>query len=424
MAMTPEYIAQLRELMEYEATRKAPPDEWPDTPDIPAGRYTDKRFYQLELQHVWRKSWLLASHIDEVPTPGSYRLWENAGQPVVITHNKSGVINAFYNTCAHRGAPVVTAEFGNSARLTCAYHGWSYSHDGELIGIRDPEDFRNFDRSCRGLTPVRCERFGNLIFVNFDAHAPSLLEWLGPIADEWQEFQFDKCRLGARHSFEIQCNWKIALESNSEVYHVPNIHPTTVAPILDHRRNINTLYRNGHGRMIAPTPEGRSDFEIVEGANLDELPQFETVGEIARTCTQSYGIFPNLVAPLSQFAIPPLCFWPLGPDRCLLETWTMAPDWGDGSAPDVWTLDNGKEMSQVIQEDMQFGIKIQKSMESYGFRGVPLSYQEARIYHWNQSTDRLIGIENIPEELRVAQVIGDEWIYPNDPRLKSLNSKK
>ena len=61
-------------------------------------------------------------------------------------------------------------------------------------------------------------------------------------------------------------------------------------------------------------------------------------------------------------------------------------------------------------------------MQSYGFKGVPLSYQEARIYHWNQAADRLIGIENIPPELRVAQVIGDEWIYPNDPRRRLLKS--
>jgi len=51
---------------------------------------------------------------------------------------------------------------------------------------------------------------------------------------------------------------------------------------------------------------------------------------------------------------------------------------------------------------------------------VPLSYQEARIYHWNQAADRMIGIENIPPELRVEQVIGDEWIYPSDPRRKHL----
>ena len=69
---------------------------------------------------------------------------------------------------------------GQSRRLTCQYHGWSYDHEGELRGIRDPQDFRDLDMSCRGLKRVRCERFGNLVFVNFDAHAPTLLEWLGP----------------------------------------------------------------------------------------------------------------------------------------------------------------------------------------------------------------------------------------------------
>ncbi len=416
--MTPETITQLRALMEYEAARKAPPEDWPHMPDIPAGRYVDQRYFDLEVEHIWRKSWLLASHIDELPEPGCYRLWDNAGQPVVITHTEAGEIKAFYNTCRHRGAPVVTEEFGKSRRLTCPYHGWSYNHDGELKGMRDPEDFRDFDMSCRGLKPVRCERFGNLIFVNFDPEAPTLLEWLGPIAAEWEEFQFDKCRLAARAIFDLDCNWKIAMEANTEVYHVRSIHPTSVSPILDDRRNVNTLYPYGHGRMIAPAPAGRSNMEAV--TDTAGMPEFETVGEIGRTCTQSYGLFPNLVAPLTQFSIPPLVFWPNGINKCRLETWTMAPDWGDGEGPDMWTINRGEELCQVLQEDTQFGLKIQASMESYGFEGVPLSYQEARIYHWNEAADRMIGIENIPEELRVAQVIGDEWIYPNDPRLAHI----
>jgi hypothetical protein len=87
----------------------------------------------------------------------------------------------------------------------------------------------------------------------------------------------------------------------------------------------------------------------------------------------------------------------------------------------MWTTPDGSELGAVLQEDTQFGDWIQKSMQSYGFKGVPLSYQEMRIYHWNQSADRMIGIENIPPELRVAQVIGEEWIYPNDPRLAEMN---
>ncbi len=38
---------------------------------------------------------------------------------------------------------------------------------------------------------------------------------------------------------------------------------------------------------------------------------------------------------------------------------------------------------------------------SPGFRGIPLNYQERRIYHWHEELDRRIGIQRIPEELRV-----------------------
>ena len=417
--MTPEYIQTLRKLMEFEAARTEPPAGFPALPDIPAGRYVDPRFHQLELDHVWRKSWLLAAHIDEIPEPACFMLWENAGQPVVIVHAESGAVNAFYNTCSHRGAPVVTEQRGQSRRLTCKYHGWSYDHEGELRGMRDPQDFRDFDMSCRGLKAVRCERFGNLVFVNFDPKAPTLLEWLGPIAEEWEEFQFGNCRLAARTIFDLDCNWKIAMEANTEVYHVRSIHPNTVAPILDDRRNVNTLYPNGHGRMIAPTPQGKSNMDAVQIS--PDIAQIETAGEIARTCTQSYGLFPNWVSPLSQFAIPPILFWPNGINKCRMETWTMAPQWKEGMKPDMWTQNNGKELCQVLLEDTQFGEKIQLSMESRGFEGVPLSYQEARIYHWNQAADRMIGIDNIPDELRVEQVIGDDWIYPNDPRIAQLD---
>jgi phenylpropionate dioxygenase-like ring-hydroxylating dioxygenase large terminal subunit len=412
--MNQKEIDELRQLMEYEAARSEPPEGFPSLPDLPGGRYTDQRFYDLEQQHIWRKSWLLAGHIDEIPEPGCFRLWETAGQPVVLVHADSGAVNAFYNTCSHRGAPVVTEPEGKRPRLVCKYHGWTYSHDGELLAIRDPEDFRDLDFSCRGLRPIRCESFGNLIFVNFDDGAPTLLEWLGPVAAEWEEFQFDKCRLASRHIFDLNCNWKIAMEANTEVYHVRSIHPKTVAPMLDDRRNVNTLYPNGHGRMVAPVPPSAKVPSIVD---LPSGSSIETVGEIARTCTQSYGVFPNWVSPLNHRVLPPLLFWPNGIDKCRLETWTLAPDWGNEPKPDMWTVNDGESLSDVLLEDTEFGEWIQKSVESYGFKGVPLSYQEARIYHWNQFADRMIGIDNIPPELRVAQVIGEEWVWPNEPRL-------
>ena len=416
--MTPSEIATLRRLMEYEATRKAPPAEFPKMPDIPGGRYTDPRFHALEKEHLWRKSWLLAAHVDEVSEPGAFRLWETAGQPVVIIHSRSGTINAFYNTCAHRGAAVVTEPGGKRARFTCKYHGWVYSDEGDLISVRNPEDFADLDFSCRSLRKVRCERYGALIFVNFDPDAPPLLDWLGPIADEWEEFQFGALRLIDHYHWDLKSNWKVAMEANTEVYHVKSIHPSTVAVILDDRRNVNTFYRHGHGRMIAPNPMAGEIDRRRGPAQMDTA----TVGEIARTCTQSYGVFPNIVSPLNAGAFPMLQFWPDGINRSRMDVWWFGPDWGVGEKPDGWSevVDN---FNTVLEEDTVFGAWIQKSHESYGFESVPLSYQEARIYWWNQSADALIGPERIPEDLRVEPVIDEAWVYPNDPRVAHLSGR-
>lgn len=423
MAMDPSYIEQIKGLMEWEAARTAPPQGFPHLPDLPAGRYTSQEYYDLEQAHIWKRSWLFAAHKDEVPDPGCFMKWENAGQPVIIVHSMDGQIRAFYNTCRHRGAPVVREEKGRSSRLICGYHNWTYKTDGELIGVTDAQDFTHLDKSCRSLIPIRCEMFGNLVFVNFDEAAMSLLEWMGPIAAEWQEFQFDKIRLASRHCFELNCNWKVAMEANMEVYHVPFIHPETVAPLVDHRRNVNTIYPNGHARMLAPGPANtnREHMRLIDSP--PEWQEIETVGEIGRTCTQSYTLFPNWVSPLSNYFVPPLIFWPTSLNTTRLELITMALDWGDGPRPNLWTLDDGKKLSPVIAEDTQFGEAIQKSMESDGFKSVPLSYQEARIYSFHQSCDKMIGLDKVPAHLAVAQVIGEDWTYPNDPRVAQMNAQ-
>ena len=417
-------VETIKRLMEWEAARTAPPEGFPHLPDLPAGRYTSQEYYDLEQQHIWKKSWLFAAHLDEVPEPGCFMQWDNAGQPLIIVHAMDGKVRAFYNTCRHRGAPVVTEAKGRSPRLMCGYHNWTYKTDGELVGVPEAHDFTGLDKSCRSLIAVRCEMYGKLIYVNLDEGAMSLREWMGPIADEWEEFAFDKVKLAARHSFDLNCNWKVAMEANMEVYHVPFIHPGTVAPLVDHKRNVNTVYRNGHARMIAPGPKdtNREHMRLLDSP--PEWQMIETVGELGRTTTQSYTMFPNWVSPLSNFFVPPLIFWPTGLNTTRLELITMMLDWGDGPAPDLWTVDNGeggRQMSQVILEDTQFGEAIQKSMESDGFKSVPLSYQEARIYSFHQTCDKMIGLENVPPHLAVAQVIGEEWTYPNDPRVAQMD---
>ena len=398
--------ASIHEQIRYERSRKGPPEGFPRFPDLPGKRYTDPRFYALEREHLWRKSWLFAGHLDEIPEPGCFKLWESAGQPVVILHTASGAVRAFYNTCRHRGAPLVREACGRAERFTCGYHGWTYDHEGALVGMRDKRDFVDLDRSARSLYPVRLERLGKFLFANFDPDARPLEEEFAPLLPQWEPFRFDTLRFVHRDTFELRCNWKIAMESNMEVYHVRSIHPETVSPMLDYRGNINTLYPGGHGRMIAPL---RAANHTDNAAIEDDRPDIASVGEIPRTCILSFSLVPNLVSPMNEKGLPIFAFWPTGLDTTRLELWWFGPDWGDAPKPASWDayIDY---FNTIVAEDTQFGDGIQRGVESYAFGGVPLSYQEARLYHWHQAVDAIIGVDRIPPELRVSPVIEPRWI--------------
>ena len=82
----------------------------------------------------------------------------------------------------------------------------------------------------------------------------------------------------------------------------------------------------------------------------------------------------------------------------------MIPDWGDRELTDAEK--NAAESYRVLMdEDTEMLDQIQKSMQSQVLDGFLTSYHERRIYHHEASIDRMLGIENVPEHLRVPQLL-------------------
>ena len=274
MGMNEQQISTLKRLMEYEAARTEPPAGFPSLPDLPGGRYTDPRFFELEKEHIWRKSWLFAAHIDEIPDAGCYMLWENAGQPVVIVHGDDGQIYAHYNTCSHRGAPVVTEKSGRKARLTCKYHGWTYSNDGKLIGVADAGKFGDIDKSGRGLRELPCEEKSGLMFVSLTPDTEMNLDsFLDGMLDDLEAHDFANWSyLGQR--VITGANWKIAFDGYLEGYHFASLHPDTIHPRtisnLTHYENFGPHMRIGFAQTAIE--------EKLGGAPKEEWGDMESNG--------------------------------------------------------------------------------------------------------------------------------------------------
>jgi phenylpropionate dioxygenase-like ring-hydroxylating dioxygenase large terminal subunit len=100
-------IQEIKDQMEYERTRNSPPKDFPKLPEIPGKRYTDQNLFDLEMEKIFFKSWLMVFREDEIPNPGDYKIWDKLGRDILIVRQKDNSIKAFYNTCMHRGAPVV-----------------------------------------------------------------------------------------------------------------------------------------------------------------------------------------------------------------------------------------------------------------------------------------------------------------------------
>ena len=146
---------QIKKSFEYERNRTGPPESFPRLPDIPARRYTDAKLFELEKEHIFKRTWLCVGHQGEMPDAGSYRLCDETGSAILIGRGKDQRFRAFYNACRHRGGPVVREPCGKAAMLRCQYHSWTYDLQGKLVSVPDERDFVDLDKSERALIPVR-----------------------------------------------------------------------------------------------------------------------------------------------------------------------------------------------------------------------------------------------------------------------------
>ena len=185
--------------------------------------YTDPGVYQLELERIVNRNWILAGHVSEVSAPGDFKVVRVAKESAIIVHGKDGRLRAFANVCRHRGSLVCLEAKGNTRKFMCPYHGWIYDTTGELKAARNmPEDF---DSAAHGLNPVSFEIVHGLMFVCFSDSPPGIDSCRRELAEPMAMFGFENLKVAAYKEYPIPANWKLAIENYQECYHCATAHP-------------------------------------------------------------------------------------------------------------------------------------------------------------------------------------------------------
>ncbi|HVW68218.1 MAG TPA: aromatic ring-hydroxylating dioxygenase subunit alpha, partial [Steroidobacteraceae bacterium] len=227
-------------------------------PDIDNGleivdpsRYYTREFMELEWKRLWPRVWLLAGVASDIPEDGDYFTFAVGAEEFILVRQADSSIKAFYNVCPHRGNRVALNERGSVARFTCAFHGWRFSCGGKLEHITDQETFNpKLIAHKPGLSEVRCESLGGILFINMDGNAPPLAEYLGLPPGYIENYEVDKMHVVHHMRTEWHANWKTGVDAFYETYHLPYVHPQTQGVMEDFSQY--DLYPNGASRMIVP----------------------------------------------------------------------------------------------------------------------------------------------------------------------------
>ncbi len=274
---------------------------------LPMEMYTSKALLEAEREHILKREWLCIGRLEQVENPGDYFTVELFGEPVVIVRDQEGVLRAMSAVCRHRYYSVVEGS-GNTTAFKCPYHQWTYGLDGSLRGapyMGSVESLRSKGQSDR-LPEVRLETWLGFIFVNLDPGAAPLLPRLADAEPHWHELDVESWRVSNWFDDIWPGNWKSAMETAIEGYHLNGLHPDIAAfmPTKSYSFEATsdqwTLFRMG---------------TVFEGEFAEQGVYAEGLTGIDRTTAPQFGFFPNCTVSCTQAGGTWLTFLPLDVDR-------------------------------------------------------------------------------------------------------------
>ena len=178
------------------------PDELAQPVIIPAGAYVSRAYVRAERDRLWRKTWLQAGRVEDIPNPGDFITYEVMDDSVIILRGDDGAIRAFHNVCPHRGRQLVSIPDGvhdvrgkGRTNFICGFHGWTFNSEGENTYLLDPQDWQHKltpDMTC--LSTVKVGVWAGFLYINMDPDCVSLKESMVRCGEILDHFEFDKMR--------------------------------------------------------------------------------------------------------------------------------------------------------------------------------------------------------------------------------------
>jgi phenylpropionate dioxygenase-like ring-hydroxylating dioxygenase large terminal subunit len=221
----------------------------PDLYEEPIDSYISGEVWRREIERVFARFPLFVGMSMDLPEAGSWLTREMVGTPLVLTRDDEGTVHAFLNSCRHRGVKVAVEASGWARRLTCPFHGWVYTPEGELVGIPFARGFEGMDRQGKSLAELPAAEVNGMLFAQLAPGPPIDVEdFLAGLGPDLGEFGFETwTAIAEPHIHHVKANWKTVFDGFCETYHFLVLHRDTAPHVYANVSVFEGFDR--HGRM-------------------------------------------------------------------------------------------------------------------------------------------------------------------------------
>jgi phenylpropionate dioxygenase-like ring-hydroxylating dioxygenase large terminal subunit len=413
----------------------------------------------------------MGPRIEELPEPGDLMVHTLGPESLLFIRNADGAIRGLFNVCRHRGNRLLLCGDGpgHARELHCAFHGWRYALDGTNTHIpcRERFDRRSVDDpDVTTLESFRVEEFAGWLWYTFDAEAPGLAEYLGPLGPKLARYRMQRAHIVDYKTFEFRCNWKTVLDAFNESYHFQTLHSEILAwgnedaPIT--LLNIHSMMINEYG-----APSKLYGEQVLLNAALEALLRQNGIDpatfsdgaagvrkavQRAKRSQQHSSVFPYadladgqlsdayhfLVFPSVHFNLFPEFYvamryrpHPSGdPERMYYDFIMCAPLAANEERPDYehrivaggaepvsevldWGIRQHPVVDEVLSQDVGLVEHVQRGQRSRGFAGAVLGTDERRITHFHRNIDELISGCSVRDLMQRCEVEPDAHQEPD-----------
>jgi phenylpropionate dioxygenase-like ring-hydroxylating dioxygenase large terminal subunit len=379
---------------------------------LPTSNYWSEQHFEDELEYMFRRSWINVCRADEIPNPGDFLVRDlyAIGIPVLLVRGHDGVLRAFHNMCPHRGNRVEVEQRGNKKWFSCLFHGWTFDHQGYLVGLPQAQKFSSIRKEEGRLTPIHLGIWGGFVHICLaDTPSMTLEEFMQPLTQQLGQHFGDQAWHPSLHlSVTVDCNWKLPYDAVIEFYHFNALHPKSIGGGMSLKDSPVRLFPDHAGVVghfeafyaktdayLEPTPIQQLAADVGAGGihTKSNAIEYRTryPGAINRRqrddwAVDVYATLPHAAYLIQEQSIALQRAWPIAVNRChvTLEIWTLTPP--PKSFAEVFNASAVKSRTaDILVEDFSTLERIQRNLKN----------GPVRFFHYNADEAQVKGLQDL-----------------------------